>query len=103
MRPHQQLSGEFAHLDYQRDRSEYLLVLQVSGHSRIEQLGRIAELEPGDMTIVDSAQPYRFKFVRKTIQLTLIIPRLRFDQVRSDWQAPSMTTCRRSCARSNST
>jgi AraC-like DNA-binding protein len=52
-----------------------LLSIQVAGRGRVEQGGRVAELEPGSMAFYDSTRPYRLHFDDAFEQLVVQVPR----------------------------
>ena len=51
------------------------LLIQDAGRSRIVQGGKIADMEPGDMYLVDSALPSAFFYPTRSAQLSLHLPR----------------------------
>ncbi|MEV4313835.1 helix-turn-helix domain-containing protein [Actinocrispum sp. NPDC049592] len=54
---------------------EYLLAsIQTRGHGRIEQDGRVAELEPGEMALYDSTRPYTLHFDDTFEQVVVQVP-----------------------------
>lgn len=53
----------------------FLLSLQVEGRGRLDQQGRSAYLQPGDMVLYDTAQPYALHFAAAQRQLVLRLPR----------------------------
>ncbi|MDP3736005.1 MAG: helix-turn-helix domain-containing protein [Hyphomonadaceae bacterium] len=57
---------------------ECFLITQVAGRSHIEQDGRIVSLDVGDVTLVDSALPCRFRFDGRNVQLCFHIPKDSF-------------------------
>lgn len=60
-----------------RDPGEhFFLLIQDAGHCRVEQSGRITDLDPGDMLLVDSVRPSRFSYggVRSS-QVSIHLPR----------------------------
>ncbi|TIX91557.1 helix-turn-helix domain-containing protein [Rhizobium sp. P44RR-XXIV] len=60
-----------------RDPGEhFFLLIQDAGHCRVEQNGRITDLDPGDMLLVDSVRPSRFSYggVRSS-QVSIHLPR----------------------------
>lgn len=56
----------------------YLVIMQIAGAGLMEQAGRVAALTPGDLTLIDLARPSCFSFDRKSVQLSLHIPRALF-------------------------
>jgi AraC-like DNA-binding protein len=55
---------------------EFVLAsIQVSGLGRIEQDGRVAELEPGALAFYDSTRPYRLYFAGPFEQLVIQVPK----------------------------
>lgn len=78
--------------------SDYLLILQLSSQSALEQDGRAAIMAPGDITIIDSARPSRFIFNRKNVHLSLHVPREMLDRTGLDWSKRVATTLPRSSA-----
>jgi len=63
----------------------YFVIMQLSGKSRLEQCGTVAELAPGDSAVIDSALPCQFKFDGKNIQLSLHIPRILMHEGPVNW------------------
>lgn len=68
--------------DVRRDSHDYFyLVLQLTGGALMEQGGSQCLLQPGDLTLLDSAQPSNFHFSgafsSTTEQISLVIPRYR--------------------------
>lgn len=57
------------------DADIYNLVLQLRGRSLMSQGSSEARLVPGEMTLIDAAQPTAFRFSRDNIQLALHLPR----------------------------
>jgi AraC-like DNA-binding protein len=54
---------------------EYLLAsIQVDGHGRVEQDGRVAVLEPGSMAFYDSTRPYTLHFDDAFEQVVVQVP-----------------------------
>ncbi|CAM8672917.1 MULTISPECIES: transcriptional regulator FeaR [Sphingobium] len=78
--------------------SDYLVILQLSDRSALEQNGRAAIMTPGDITIIDSARPSRFVFDRKNVHISLHIPRDILDSSGVDWSTRLATTLPRSSA-----
>ncbi|MFG2356978.1 helix-turn-helix domain-containing protein [Streptomyces sp. NPDC048521] len=61
-----------------RDHEDVLLAnIQLRGHGRLEQNGRVALLAPGTMAFVDSARPYALDFEDDFSQLVVKVPRSR--------------------------
>lgn len=76
-------------LEQQLDRRQsplYYVLLQIAGRSRIEQFGRSAVMDAGDITILDANAPMSFEYDRKTIQLSLHIPKADLDDRRPEWR-----------------
>jgi AraC-like DNA-binding protein len=70
------------------DEAYFKLGLQMSGHARLDQDGRQAELGPGDLAIYDTTRPYRLEFlsdyrimVVMFPQSLLRIPRRRIEEI----------------------
>lgn len=64
-----------------RAREEVVLIsVQLDGHGRIAQDGRMATLGPGDLAIYDSTRPYTLSFDGPFRQLVVHLPRARFTQ-----------------------
>lgn len=55
----------------------YKVGLQLRGRGLVEQSGRIAELDAGDLTVYDTARPYTLHFERDFEMLVLVVPRRR--------------------------
>jgi len=72
--------------------SDYIVILQLTERSTLEQNGRTAVMGPGDITIIDSARPSRFVFDRKTVHISLHIPRAIIDNTGIDWSTRLATT-----------
>lgn len=54
---------------------DYFLAIQVSGRGATTQIGRSAQLEPGDFSIVDSALPYSVELDGPVRRLVVRFPR----------------------------
>jgi AraC-like DNA-binding protein len=54
--------------------AHYLISLQRSGVSRMQQRGSSCELQPGDIGIVDGARPFSVTFPRKVDRVVAVIP-----------------------------
>ncbi|RRJ88299.1 helix-turn-helix domain-containing protein [Gulosibacter macacae] len=67
-------------------RQFYKISLQLEGHSWLEQGGRRIELEPGDLSIYDTAKPYTLSFDRRFRVMVVQLPhdRLRIPPGISD-------------------
>ncbi|GAA1252960.1 hypothetical protein GCM10009665_49600 [Kitasatospora nipponensis] len=55
-------------------RSGYYANFQLQGVSRMTQQGRSTVLRPGDLALVDTAQPFAFDFPEAFVQLSLYLP-----------------------------
>ncbi|MEU8587455.1 helix-turn-helix domain-containing protein [Streptomyces sp. NPDC048664] len=55
-------------------RHGYYANLQLQGVSSMTQQGRSAVLRPGDLAVVDTAQPFAFDFPEGFVQLSLYLP-----------------------------
>jgi AraC-like DNA-binding protein len=53
----------------------YFLLVQLSGRCRLSQKGHEAVLQPGDMTVIDSAQPSEFDYDGPFRQYSVHLPR----------------------------
>lgn len=54
----------------------FFLLIQDAGHCRVEQNGRVADLDPGDMFLVDSVRPSRFFYGgTRSSQVSIHLPR----------------------------
>ncbi|MGQ4366144.1 AraC-like ligand-binding domain-containing protein [Streptomyces sp. SAS_272] len=59
-----------------RSGDEYLLAsIQLRGRGRVEQDGRVAELDTGEMAFYDSTRPYTLSFADEFRQLVVQVPR----------------------------
>lgn len=58
---------------------EILLILQMGGQAQMQQGPNYAFLQPGALILIDPMQPSQFQFGRKSIQLSLHIPRSAFE------------------------
>lgn len=56
-------------------RADCLVSMQIEGHSRISQHGRVALLQPGDFALYDATQPYELAFDEAFEQIVLQFPR----------------------------
>lgn len=54
--------------------AHYLISLQRSGVSRMQQCGQICELQPGDIGIVDGSRPFSVTFPRAVDRIVAVIP-----------------------------
>lgn len=68
-----------------------LLILQISGASRMEQLNRAADLQPDDLTIIAMMQPSCFSFDGRSVQLSLHLLQWMIDAP-CDWTAKLATS-----------
>jgi AraC-like DNA-binding protein len=55
----------------------YLISLQRSGRSRMQQCGRSCELQPGDIGIVDGSRPFNVTFPETVDRVVAVIPSAR--------------------------
>ena len=53
----------------------FKLGLQMSGHARLEQDGRQADLNPGDFAIYDTTRPYSLEFLSDYHMVVVMFPR----------------------------
>ncbi|MDQ6657516.1 MAG: hypothetical protein M3Z00_04700 [Actinomycetota bacterium] len=53
----------------------YFVNLPLTAGLRAAQRGRTAELEPGDFTIIDGAEPFRLDFAGDFTQISVLVPR----------------------------
>jgi AraC family transcriptional regulator, positive regulator of tynA and feaB len=56
------------------DHDHYLISLQRSGISRMQQCGRTCELQPGDIGIVDGSRPFSVTFPQTVDRVVAVIP-----------------------------
>jgi AraC-like DNA-binding protein len=54
--------------------AHYLISLQRSGASRMQQCGQVCELQPGDIGIVDGARPFSVVFPRAVDRIVAVVP-----------------------------
>ena len=76
------------------DSDIYNLVLQLRGRSLMSQGSSEARLVPGEMTLIDAAQPAAFRFSRDNVQMALHLPRALVDERRRYRQLPLAATFR---------
>ncbi|MBO1256590.1 helix-turn-helix domain-containing protein [Alteromonas sp. 5E99-2] len=53
---------------------EYLVKFQLSGNTKVEHRGRVAELTPGDFTIFYNEEPFKLEFNKLVKHAVLVIP-----------------------------
>lgn len=61
----------------------YKLSLQLEGHSVLEQDGRTAIIEPGNLAIYDTSRPYTLTFPHSTRLLVIMVPHALVDLPRA--------------------
>jgi AraC-like DNA-binding protein len=54
--------------------AHYLVSLQRSGVSRMQQCGQVCELQPGDIGIIDGARPFSVTFPQNVDRMLAVIP-----------------------------
>ncbi len=67
--------NRLAHEPYHTSQDNYFGVISLNGDYRLEQNGREAVLQPGDMTIYDATQPHRLQCSNHFTKLIVAIPR----------------------------
>ncbi len=67
------------------DPAEYMVLLQLSGRSRVEQSGRTAQMVPGAVTVIDSSCPSRCTFEGKNVQLAFHMPKQALHELTLHW------------------
>lgn len=75
------------------DPRRYAILLQLSGRSEVEQVGRQLTMLPGNATILDTNMPVAFTFDRKSYNFVLYVPKERLDGRGVDWWAHLATGC----------
>ncbi len=74
-------------------REQYSIVLQVSGHSQIEQAGRTVTMFPGNITIIDLALPSAFSCALRSSTFVVHIPKQLLDNRGVCWQSHVAKPC----------
>jgi AraC-like DNA-binding protein len=64
--------------------AHYLISLQLSGVSRMQQCGELCELHPGDIGMVDGERPFSVTFPRPVDRIVAVIPSGLID-ARAPW------------------
>lgn len=59
----------------------YKMSLQLSGHALLEQDGRTAVLNPGDLAIYDTHRPYILRFPENSQALVMVIPQQKVNLI----------------------
>ncbi|SDU97304.1 transcriptional regulator FeaR [Pseudomonas sihuiensis] len=66
----------------QSDCKHFYLVSQLAGRAGMEQAGNCVEMQPGDITLIDSSVPNNFLYEDSSRQISLILPRHLLEQSR---------------------